>query len=1003
MLTKLLNLYSEQSSRFLTSNLKFQMPLFQQSVLNKKLNTLDGEVLLAKWEVFKAHFQNPIIQQNIRNSKEEQYQEGFLRDLFVNVLGYTLNPSEGFNLTTEYKNIKDSKKADGAIIISGKVKAVIELKGNDTTDLDKIEPQAFGYKNNQPDCKYIIISNFEKLRFYIENTIDYIEFNLFNLTFQEFKVLWICLKLENIVADLPQTIKNASVNQEEIITKELYKDYSSFKRELFKNIVELNPDHDELELFKKTQKLIDRFLFILFAEDRGLLPVNSTRLILSQWEKLIELDEEIPLYDRYKKYFGYLNTGHVGKKSEIFAYNGGLFRPDAVLDNLLIDDNILYEHTKKLSAYDYGSEVDVNILGHIFENSLNEIDEIKAQIEGKEIEKSQTKRKKDGVFYTPKYITKYIVENTVGRLCEEKKRELSIEDTEFAGTKAKQKEARQALLQRINTYREWLLQITIVDPACGSGAFLNEALNFLIDEHNYLDELETKVTGGAIVFHNIESSILENNLFGVDINEESVEIAKLSLWLRTAKPRRKLNDLSNSIKCGNSLIDDPEVAGDKAFNWQKEFPHVFAKGGFDVVIGNPPYLNMTKNNTNEDWLKYYIEKYKSVKKANSKNLYTLFNEVGAVILKNKGMLSFIIPEGFLKTRSYEDCVDALNELGKITKAVYFEDWVFEDATTGSVIFEFVKNTNCKIEFSEWFFTRNKELIPIYNKVNSMIERYDNLNFPKLSEVAETFKGMAVKDRKNFIFDEINSENKDVFMLGNCIDRYLIKNKFYTDYDKLIIVGGTKKKEKYLKTPRILIRRTGDFLCCVLLDHVAYTESTLYSTSINSEIINIKYLLAILNSKLLTYVVRQKMITNQQAFPQILMTDLELLKIPIVENNAQQPFIDKADQMLSLNKDLQDVLGKLHRNLKREFALEKLSTKLQNWNECSYEEFLKELAKAKVSLTLSQKAELDDYFTAEQKKVQEIKLQIETTDREIDRMVYELYELTDEEVRIVEGE
>ena len=87
-----------------------------------------------------------------------------------------------------------------------------------------------------------------------------------------------------------------------------------------------------------------------------------------------------------------------------------------------------------------------------------------------------------------------------------------------------------------------------------------------------------------------EKSILENNLFGVDLNDESVEIAKLSLWLRTAQPNRKLNDLNNNIKCGNSLIDDPEIAGDKAFNWQQEFPQIFAKGGFDVVIGNPPYV-----------------------------------------------------------------------------------------------------------------------------------------------------------------------------------------------------------------------------------------------------------------------------------------------------------------------------------------------------------------------------------------------------------------------------
>ncbi len=129
-------------------------------------------------------------------------------------------------------------------------------------------------------------------------------------------------------------------------------------------------------------------------------------------------------------------------------------------------------------------------------------------------------------------------------------------------------------------------------PACGSGAFLNQALDFLIKEHGYIDELKAKVLGGGIVFSDIENTILENNIYGVDLNEESVEIAKLSLWLRTAQPRRKLNNLNSNLKCGNSLIDNKTVAGDKAFNWEEQFPQVFKKGGFDVVIGNPPYVRV---------------------------------------------------------------------------------------------------------------------------------------------------------------------------------------------------------------------------------------------------------------------------------------------------------------------------------------------------------------------------------------------------------------------------
>ncbi|MDA3885442.1 MAG: N-6 DNA methylase, partial [Candidatus Delongbacteria bacterium] len=570
--------------------------LFQRPVEAKFITDLNKDILEEKYEIFSNHFLDSEIQKNIRNLNEEQYQGEFLDDLFVKVFGYKKNPTPNFNLTTEYKNVKDAKKADGAILINGKAVAVIELKGTDTTDLGKVESQAFGYKNNQPDCKYIITSNFEKLRFYIENTVSYDEFDLFNLTKERFALLYLCLSRFSIENDIPLKVKKASIVEEEQITKKLYKDYSNFKHDVYRNIIILNPEYDKLLLFKKSQKLLDRFLFIFFAEDKQLLPPNSTLDIINKWKDLKDkYDAYIPLIDRFRKYFNYLNTG---EKEDIFAYNGGLFAPDEILDTIKIDDEMLYKHAKKLSDYDFATEVDVNILGHIFEHSLNELEELQAELEGKEIDKKNTKRKKDGVFYTPKHITKYIVENTVGKLCEEKKVEFDIKDEDFVSSK--QLKTRKVLLDKLNKYRDWLLHITICDPACGSGAFLNQALEFLIKEHAYIDELTTKLSGGTLVIPQDENDILEHNLYGVDINEESVEIAKLSLWLRTARKGRKLSTLSNNIKCGNSLIDDPEVAGDKAFNWQKEFPHIFGKKDIKIVDieleHTPDYLNMIELN-----------------------------------------------------------------------------------------------------------------------------------------------------------------------------------------------------------------------------------------------------------------------------------------------------------------------------------------------------------------------------------------------------------------------
>lgn len=190
------------------------MGLFQNSVLKKHIKGLDNDLMNEKYEMFKSYFLHPIIQDTIRASKEEEFQATFLNELFVKILGYTLKPSLNYNLTTEYKNVKDAKKADGAILQDNKAIAVIELKGTNTTDLNKVESQAFGYKNNQPDAVYIITSNFEKLRFYIDNAVDYEEFNLFHLSFERFKMLWLCLSKDNIFNGLPKRIKDTSLTEE---------------------------------------------------------------------------------------------------------------------------------------------------------------------------------------------------------------------------------------------------------------------------------------------------------------------------------------------------------------------------------------------------------------------------------------------------------------------------------------------------------------------------------------------------------------------------------------------------------------------------------------------------------------------------------------------------------------------------------------------------------------------------------------------------------------------
>ena len=171
-----------------------------------------------------------------------------------------------------------------------------------------------------------------------------------------------------------------------------------------------------------------------------------------------------------------------------------------------------------------------------------------------------------------------------------------------------------------------------------------------------------------MVLSEVENAILENNIYGVDINEESVEIAKLSLWLRTAQKGRKLTSLNNNIKCGNSLIDDPTVAGDKAFNWQNEFPEVFTKGGFDVIIGNPPYV---KARDNDDILgRNFIEKkYKSPYKM--WDLYVPFIEKGIDLIKERGLSAMIIPDTIGKSDYTTKLVELIEEINLTLEIIVF--------------------------------------------------------------------------------------------------------------------------------------------------------------------------------------------------------------------------------------------------------------------------------------------------------------------------------------------
>lgn len=1001
------------------------MPLFQKSVQTTYLNDLDKSLLDAKFQQLKSYFGNPDIQDNIRNAKEEQFQEGFLRELFVNILGYTLNPEPDYNLTTEFKNVTGSKKADGAILRNDHAIAVIELKSTTTADLDAVESQAFGYKNHHPKCLYVITSNFEKIRFYIQNAVDFIEFNLFTLSRQDFALLWLCLSQNSIFKDLPLRLKEASVLQEENITKKLYADYADFRTAIFEDIVAGNPDKDKLVLFKKTQKLLDRFIFIFFAEDRQLLPPNSTIEIINQWSDLKDkYDQYVPLYDRFKKYFGYLNTGHQGKHHDIYPYNGGLFAPDDILDHIHINDDILYNHTLKLSTYDFNTELDEDILGHIFENSIVEIEAVQAEIKGQDVDRKKSKRKKDGIYYTEKFITKTMVENTVGKLCAEKRQQLGIVDEDYH---AKQrKDVKRKLLDKLDTYRLWLLGITICDPACGSGAFLIQALDFLIEEHQKIDQLRANLLNESLILSDIRNEILEKNLYGVDINEESVEIAKLSLWLRTAQKNRKLNSLSSNIKCGNSLFQDPNIDNEKAFDWEKEFPEVFANGGFDIIIGNPPYVSrgMTEAMKKALMSLYETSQYQL-------DLYIAFIEKGIKLLKNEGYISYITPNSWLKNIMMSECRKfILNNLCLFSIFPSLEK-VFPDASVDTLIFIGKKEKRQSqinvLEFrdnqiilrhtiEQKRFNQNDGFIfdvEISDQILPIIQKLQDGVLP-ISDLFDVSRGINPYDKYTGQSQEvINSKayhadhKKDSTFVpeirGKHISRYFHKwdGKHFISYGNWL---AAPREEKYFEGERIVFREIlGKQLVSTLVEESIKIDRSLYiAKPTKTDDFETKYILGVLNSTLLAFYFRFTSNEFDNLFPKVRLVEFKKLPIKVIPKETQIGIVKNVEKLLILNQNLNKYSYQFLESTSEEKQIT-LTNNINNFHSLSFDEFKRELKKQKISFALGEENDRwRDYFQTTVAKIRDLQLEIDKTDKEIDHMVYNLYGLTDDEIQIVEN-
>ncbi|MCV0427041.1 MAG: N-6 DNA methylase [Roseibium sp.] len=571
---------------------------------------------------------------------------------------------------------------------------------------------------------------------------------------------------------LEQLISRQWVQQREL-ENTFYKDYRAFRERLYEALVESNPDFSGTKgrLVRLAQKILDRCIFIFFCEDMGSAlnypPQLLRNLLINDSRDEFYDPEEHTIWDRLKSLFKSMNEGAPFRQHKINQFNGGLFAEDPELNALEIPNRVfcvpgqgeneasLNAHKETLlylsAAYNYASEglntdhghepipgdsaktdpsksLGLYTLGRIFEQSITELEILEAKADGLLSINEESKRKRDGVFYTPEWVVEKVVHHTISPLFHELKAQ--------AGWPSE--ENKYPTQDAIESYRSELRKIKILDPACGSGAFLITSLRYLVTEWHALRGLEevaaraelekaqsskkgiTKARRRIRDVKNVRddasliNDILKENIYGVDINPASVEISRLALWLHTARGDKPLSSLESTIKTGNSLIGPDFYEGRmdidlydadqreriNAFDWRKAFKEVFADGGFDAVVGNPPYVKLQNfRKVHADMAERLKTRadgsaaYESTQTGNF-DLYLPFIEQGLRLLNKRGRMGYICPS-LWEMNDYGIGLRGLIERGR-----NLEGWInfrafqiFDEAITYCALQFFSKRAN----------------------------------------------------------------------------------------------------------------------------------------------------------------------------------------------------------------------------------------------------------------------------------------------------------------------
>lgn len=712
-----------------------------------------------------------------------------------------------------------------------------------------------------------------------------------------------------------------------------YRKFFESRREILRKRLDFSVLKDEkgnfdIEKLKSAvQRILDRLIIIRWAEDHLLL--EDSNILEGRLRLYTTAGRYNPLYEAL-----FSDGALFDKFNDI--HNGEIFRRGLYYDRITVSDDVLKRIIEEMTSYSF-RKFDFDILGNTYETYLGNTLYLKDD-NTFDLKPSQETRKESGIYYTPPYVVDYIVKNTLGALLKDKT-------------------------------PEQVERIRVLDPACGSGSFLikaydcfanhyeekNRAIKARIDEHVRKGMLfETSES----TYSGYEASILMNNIHGVDLDSQAAEIAAVNLMLKALKPNEMLPPiLGETIKVGNSLISGSEEElkkyfgeewrAKKPFNWDEEFADVFGAAlpegerGFDVVIGNPPYITLALGKkqkfVSDEELAYFTDKYPNSMEYKG-NTYTLFIERAIQYLKMNGMLSFIIPNTILSAYHFRDIRAYILDTCKILQIVDIHDKVFKDAEIGGntiLILEREKNNAerdnnkvkiIKIDDAEQFNKKsfaieeiNQNIFKTIPDKKFLLNKSDltligklDIGCLKLGDIATFYQGIITGDNKKYLSDKPEPPKHQKIIRGKDIERYSLKfGGIYVYFDKDLLWSNTDEN-MFLVDEKIISRQTSDHLVAT------YDNEKYFSLDSTHVIIptgvNTKYLLAIFNSKLLNYYYQIIVPEVGRTFAQVKVVNLKQLPIKAATSEVQQEFIALVDRMLELNKQLNTINADFHHYL-----------------------------------------------------------------------------------------